>query len=100
MTTVRRTAACITFALAGCQTAPSTFHLPPALQRYELAASFLLPGHRSLALYSLPLEPDEGAPAAPPDTLLVACCGSDFEAPRGEGYGRFRGIEVFDFGTA
>lgn len=83
-------------ALAGCAgVAPSGTEVPKPLQRYAEAASFLLPGFESVALYT------ETAWATEPEQrVLVAFCGSDFEAPVGVGYGRYRGIEVIDFGPS
>jgi hypothetical protein len=84
--------------LAACTSLPSNeTSVPTSLRRFEEAASFLLPGHQSLAFYTLPLD---DAPATPGLVVLCARCGMDFQPPRGVGYGAFLGVEVMDFGSS
>ncbi len=87
-------------ALASCATVapPVDPAVPAALRPFADAARFLLPGQSSLAFYE-EVRPDAAAlPADAPRVMRVAKCGSNFEAPKGTGYGRFRGVEVIDFG--
>lgn len=73
--------------------------MPAALLPYADAARFLLPGHSSLSFQAEDLNPvAAGLAQDAPRAMRVAKCGSAFEAPKGTGYGRYRGVEVFDFG--
>lgn len=71
--------------------------MPVALRPYADAARFLLPGFSSVSLSTHEL--DEAGPNGQKFSRR-AFCGSDFERPGGVGVGRFRGIEVADWGPA
>ncbi len=84
--------------LTSCALSPSGGHsVPSSLRRYDEVAAFLLPGYQSLAFYTLPLDGDSETPG---QVALCGRCGSDFQAPRGVGYGPYLGVEVLDFGPS
>lgn len=73
--------------------------VPMALLPYADAARFLIPGCSSLSFARQELDPEAAtSPAEAPTSCRVARCGSAFEAPKDVGYGRYRGVEVWDFG--
>lgn len=87
---------CLLLSLASCASVPpEQSAVPVALLPYADAARFLPPRHSSLLFLATKTFGD-GAWAS----VLLARCGSDFEMPGGVGQGRYRGVEVLDFGAA
>jgi len=96
---ITRWSGLVAFVLAGCAAVASDARAVPAgLRQYADIARFLLPGCSSVAFSVHELDPDGAAPGAA-RVVRRAFCGSDFEPPHGVGYGRYRGIGVWDFGA-
>lgn len=97
---IARACGLLALALAGCASVQTREpDVPAVLRPYTEAARFLLPGHSSLSFQAADLSRvAAGLPPEAPRAMLVARCGSGFEAPKGKGYGGYRGVEVFDFG--
>jgi hypothetical protein len=88
--------ACTAAVLAACAAAPDAARtLPRALVPFADACTFLPTGFDSLSFDHVAAD---RSPAARP--FLCARVGSDFRPPKGVGAGAYRGVEVFDFGSA
>jgi len=96
---IARWSGLVAFVLAGCAAVPPASPTVPAgLRPYADVARFLLPGSSSVAFSVHELHSERAAPGAT-RVARRAFCGSDFEPTQGFGYGRYHGIEVWDFGA-
>jgi hypothetical protein len=97
--TVRRAGGAFWLALAACSTSPpSEAPIPRALERFADACQFVPPDMLSFAFYEVPADPNETPSAPRSQPQRIVCAGRDFTAPPLLGCGRYRGIEIRDFG--
>jgi hypothetical protein len=94
MRSLRVGSTCAIALLGACAAGPRP--LPDGLARFADACRFLPAGFDSLALSVDELVALRGDA---PGIALHARAGSDFRAPKGPGYGAFRGVDVHDFGA-
>ena len=86
------------FALVACATVPST-SVPRPFERFAAACQFVPPDMLSFSFREEELDPEAaGLPATAARRIWVVRGDRDFAAPPRYGYGKFRGVQVFDFG--
>lgn len=83
---------------AACASAPSP-RVPRAFERFADACQFVPPDMLSFSFLEEELDPEAaGLPATAAQRMLVLRAGRDFEPPVTYGYGKYRGVQVMDFG--
>jgi hypothetical protein len=98
--TVLRAGGIFCLALAACSTSPpSDRPIPRALERFADACQFVPPGMLSFSFCKEELLPAAARRPSSSNSMLVVRAGRDFLPPKGVGYGKYCGVEIWDFGA-